>query len=112
MNTTLTTVAPDEHAYWLESVMAAFGHLSGQYRTDPRGIIAFGRVTAKFVWNSGNETFHATLLDTQVGSGCVGGDVITSINPRTESVNHAAARIHGRIVAFSTRLNATTTAVG
>jgi len=71
-----------------------------------RGIVAFDRVTAKFNWDSSNDVFCAKLLDAQPGNGCVGGDVIPSIDPRIESVNAAAARIHGRIVSFLSALAA------
>jgi len=110
MKSPLTTGAPREQAYWLESTMAALGQRNSKYRIDARGIVAFGRVTAKFNRDPSNDVFFAKLLDTLPGSGCIGGDVIPSIDPRIESVNAAAARIHGRIVTLLRALAAGKTA--
>jgi len=100
VNEPTATGAPYEQAHWLQSVLSALPQLSQEYRIDPRGVAQLQRVTAKFAWDSEGESLYAKLLDTLPGSGCVGGDVVTMIDRRTQSVNEAAARIHGRIVSF------------
>ncbi len=100
MESTLTSGAPSRESHWLVSLLAALEQQNANYQTRPIGLASLGRATIKFTWDDRNSQFYAKLVDTVPGTGCIGGDVVTGIDPQTQTVNQAAAKVHERILQF------------